>query len=110
MRPKKETIIVLVIVMCLCVVIAFAILYKRKNINIESTRDNVKTERKIETESKYDENTTLYYVKNKESGEIITASHDKTDLEFYESHPDYNPNPLGTKPTNLDKYMESGNE
>ena len=104
MLSKKKLIIISVIILCVFFVIVFGILYKRKNTNIKTIGDNIEAEKKIETESKYDENTTFYYIENKETGEIITASHDETDLEFYESHPDYNPNPLGVKPTELERY------
>lgn len=59
-------------------------------------------------EVKYDEETGLYYIRNDQTGEIIAASYDEIDLDFYKTHPDYNPNPLATKSMNLEDFVQSG--
>jgi len=41
----------------------------------------------------------------KKLGEIIAASYDEVDLEFYKEHPDYNPNPLASRSTNLQDFV-----
>ena len=38
-------------------------------------------------------------------GEIISASYNEHDLDFYKEHPDYNPNPLSPKKTRLEEYI-----
>ncbi len=48
----------------------------------------------------------LYYIKDKATNEIITASSNEEDLEFYKENPDYNPNPLAPKSTELSSFMD----
>lgn len=47
-------------------------------------------------------------MKNESTGEILYASYDEDDamLDFYRDNPDYNPNPLAPKKTNLEDYIE----
>ena len=99
---SNKKIIIIIFVLCLVFVITFAIIANKnkKEIENENTVNEVR-----ELNSNYDENTGLYYVEDKETGEIISASREEEDLEFYESHPDYNPNPLSPKPTDLDGYL-----
>ena len=42
----------------------------------------------------------------KKLGEIISASQNKEDLQFYKEHPDYNPNPLSEHKNNLYEFLE----
>lgn len=43
-------------------------------------------------------------------GEIISASRNEEDLKFYKDHPDYNPNPLIQRSTNLNDFLYVGEE
>ena len=60
----------------------------------------------IETKQDYDEETGLYYITDENTGEIIGASRDENDLEFYKKHPDYNPNPLSNRSTNIQDFVD----
>ena len=99
---SNKKIIIVVFVLCLVFVITFAIIANKN-------KKEIKNENKVnevgDQNSSYDENTGLYYVEDKETGEIISASRDEGDLEFYESHPDYNPNPLSPKTKDLNSYL-----
>ena len=48
----------------------------------------------------------LYYIKDEVTNEIITASPNEKDLEFYKKNPDYNPNPLSTRSTDLKSFVD----
>lgn len=37
-------------------------------------------------------------------GEIVGASQDEADMEFYKQNPDYNPNPLAPRSTDISDY------
>lgn len=52
----------------------------------------------------YDESTKLYYIKNEVTGEIISASQNEDELDFYKDNPEYNPNPLQEKTNSLEDY------
>lgn len=41
----------------------------------------------------------------KRLGEIIIASYDEDDLDFYKEHPDFNPNPLIQRSTDLNDFV-----
>ena len=98
---SKKLLIILISILIILIITLFFI---KRNAKI---KDKSKIEIQNETskiESNYDENTSLYYVRNKKTGEIIGASRDEEDLRFYEENPDYNPNPLQTRPTDIEDY------
>ena len=49
----------------------------------------------------------MYYILDDATGEIIYASREEDDpnFEFYQSHPDYNPNPLQPRSTSLEDFL-----
>ena len=99
---SKKFLIILISI--LIIVIITLIFINKRN---EKIKDKNKIEIQNETskiESNYDENTSLYYVRDEKTGEIIGASRDEEDLKFYEENPDYNPNPLQTRPTDIEDY------
>lgn len=104
MTKKQLIILIGIIIIILIAIIAF----NRKKADVAQNKNN-----NSNVEISYDEETSLYYIKDEETGEIVSASYDETDLEFYKENPDYNPNPLAPKTTNLDDYInyeESLNE
>ena len=99
---SKKLLIILISILIILIITLFFI---KRNAKI---KDKSKIEIQNETskiESNYDENTSLYYVRDEKTGEIIGASRDKEDLKFYEENPDYNPNPLQTRSTNIEDYI-----
>ena len=94
--------IMLVIVFGIFLIVIFSLTVKKdKKINQDEKIQN----EEIKLNSNYDENTSLYYIEDEKSGEIISISRDEKDLEFYESHPDYNPNPLSSSQKDLNSYL-----
>ena len=99
---KKFLIILISILIILIITLVFI------NKRSEKVKDKNKIEIQNETskiEKNYDENTNLYFVRDEKTGEIIGASRDEDDLKFYEENPDYNPNPLQTRSTNIEDYI-----
>lgn len=96
---KKKMIIITILII---IVIAITIFLIIKSKNKEIIKDVPKT---IVSETQYDEETELYYIKNEETDEIISASYNEHDLDFYKEHPDYNPNPLEPKNKTLKDYI-----
>ena len=47
----------------------------------------------------------LYYIIDKETNEIISASQNEEDLKFYEENLDYDPNPLAPKSTDIEDFI-----
>lgn len=94
----------LIIVIFLIIVIIFGIvIFKTNKVKDETQVDNEYSENDI----KYDEETGLYYIKDEETGEIISASKDEAYLKIYIDNPDYNPNPLTQKSTSLQDFINS---
>ena len=48
----------------------------------------------------------LYYIRDSVTNEIITASPNEEDIEFYKENLDYNPNPVATKSTDLNSFTD----
>lgn len=90
---------IVIFIICILLVVLIAIV----GLNKKNTTSNI-----AESESKiqYDEETKLYYIKDEETGVIINASREKADLEFYLLNPDYDPNPLAPKKTDLRDFIE----
>ena len=78
----------------------------------DSVGDVTTPEKSNEKEIKYDEDTGLYYVINKETGEIFGASTNESDLHFWKMYPDYNPDPSLSRSTYINDFlhMEDSNE
>ena len=95
----------LVIFISIIIIVGVAVILLNKKDNEIEVKDEITIERNTsKVESGFDENTSLYYIKDEETGEIIGASRDKTDLKFYEENPDYNPNPLQKRSINIEDY------
>ena len=79
------------------------------NAKSKKTKDNIETSKVSTAETKYDEESGLYYVQDKETGEIIAAGNDASALKIYEDNPDYNPNPFEHREpiTDLKAYREN---
>lgn len=103
---SKNKMIIIVISIIILVVI-FGILIKNNN-NKMKEQEKIQTKPKVE--SSYDEETGLYYVKDEKTGEIIGASQNEEDLEFYKENPDYNPNPLAPRSTSLQDFVSYGSD
>lgn len=96
---KKNIIIIMAILIILIFIIIFLKLKVFKS-NVNDYNSDVITSNDIQ----YDEETQLYYLKDKETGEIIGTSKYEEDMEFYVEHPDYNPNPLQERNKSIDDY------
>lgn len=96
MKLEKKRIILLGLIIVIIIGTYFIIKITEKN----------KIEASVETSStvSYDEATKLYYIKNEVTGEIISASQNEDELEFYKDNPEYNPNPLQEKTNSLEDY------
>ena len=96
MKFDKKGIILLDLIIVIIIGTYFIIKITEKN----------KIEASVETSStvSYDEATKLYYIKNEVTGEIISASQNEDELEFYKDNPEYNPNPLQEKANSLEDY------
>ena len=92
---------IIVISVFVIIIVLFLIFCIKKNLNPVDNSDNGNLEK---TEIKFDEEKELYYIQDSE-GNIISASSNIEDLEFWEKHPDYNPNPLIKKSTDLEDYL-----
>ncbi len=101
---SKKFLIILISIVLIVLIIVF-VRNNENNDRISSDSEYMNRGNKSKIQTSYDENTGLYYVEDRETGEIISASRDEEDLKFYESHPDYNPNPLSSKPTDLNSYL-----
>lgn len=91
----------------ICVLIVFTIAH------IKNTNQTKENDGEISTEnlhSYFDEESGLYYLKNEETGEIIQASRNEDDLQFFLENPDYNPDPLTERSTNLEDFINYGAE
>ena len=95
----------LVIFISIIIIVVVAVILLNKKDNEIEVKDEITIESNTpKVESEFDENTSLYYIKDEETGEILGASQDETDLKFYEENPDYNPNPLQKRSTNIEEY------
>ena len=99
----KKFLMILIPIMIIFII--FIIIYTKDSKKMEYKNKKEKSDIIVKTD--YDEETGLYYIEDKENGNIIQVSNDKTDLQFYEENPDYNPNPLQTKSTNIKDYILS---
>jgi len=106
MVNKKK---ILIIVFIAIIVIAIIVIFVNRNKN-EKIEVSVQSPSVIISDKEYDEETGLYYIKDEKTGEIIYASYDENDpdFEFYKEHPDYNPNPLAIRSTNLEDFIYYG--
>jgi uncharacterized membrane protein YvbJ len=106
MINTKSKIIITIIVVILIII---AIVVNNKNqVKQEDAKQSLQTLADIN----YDEETGLYYIKDESTGEIIYASEDEDDpeLQFYKEHPDYNPNPLSSRSTDLSSFASFKSE
>ena len=95
----------LVIFISIIIIVGVSLILLNKKDNEIEVKDEITIESNTpKVESEFDENTSLYYIKDEETGEILGASQDETDLKFYEENPDYNPNPLQKRSTNIEDY------
>ena len=103
---SKKFLIILISIILIFLIVMFVIINKKSN---KATTNNeiVSGNNEPKVESNYDENTSLYYVRDEKTGEIIGVSQDETDLEFYKENPDYNPNPLQQRSTDINDYIIS---
>jgi hypothetical protein len=86
-----------------CLILILILIFQKltnKNVN-ESLLDNDT----INLETSYDSETGLYYIQDEATGEIISASTNEDDLDFYIENPDYNPNPLSSRSTDLSSFV-----
>ena len=100
---SKKILIMFISIILIILLVSFVINNKKDSkskVSNEVASGNMT--RKVESE--FDENTSLYYIKDEKTGEILGASQDETDLKFYEENPDYNPNPLQKRSTNIEDY------
>jgi uncharacterized membrane protein YvbJ len=107
MINTKSKIIIAVIVIALIII---TIVAKNKGqVNQEEVKQSLQN---IVLDINYDEETGLYYIKDESTGEIIYASEDEDDpeLQFYKEHPDYNPNPLSSRSTDLSSFVSFESE
>lgn len=97
---NKKTIIMVFGILTLIILIVFSNKKDKSNTNINI----VESEEQVDV--KYDEETGLYYIRDKETNEIIAASREETDLEFYKKHPDYKLNSDAIRSTDLNDFVE----
>ncbi len=102
MIHKKYKISIITFVVVLIIIIAVVLKFKNDDRQTHENPTNIKL-----TEIKYDEETGLYYIRDNNTEEIIYASDDENDpeLQFYKENPDYNPNPLLPKSTDLSSFI-----
>lgn len=101
---KKQLTIIIIAVILIILITARLIINSRKKVNYETVPKLEVTQ----SQSKFDEDTGLYYLKDENTGEIIAASRDENDLQFYIDHPDYNPDPLTPRSKNLEDFLAPG--
>ena len=102
---KRNLIIAFLIICIIIVILIIKNTKKSQNIVINENNNNKK-----QVTTNFDEETNLYYIRDENTGEIITASYNEEDIEFYKEHPDYNPNPLAPRITNLNDYLYGSSE
>ena len=91
----------IIIIAVIVVIIAIVFLRNKENIIIP------KEEANIDDGYSYDEESGLYYITNEETGEIRAVSSNKDDLKFYKENPDYNPNPLAERETDIKNFVRN---
>lgn len=98
----KRNILILLVSLIVLIVMILVIRTRTNNnvIKTEITEDDIK----------FDENTNLYYLKDESTGEIINANMDLESFEIYKIDPEYNPNPLIPKSTELSDFISSDEE
>lgn len=96
MRFDKKRIILIGLIIVIIIGTYFIIKITEKN-KIEVNAETTST-------VSYDEATKLYYIKNEVTGEIISASQNEDELDFYKDNPEYNPNPSQEKMNSLEDY------
>ena len=92
MKDKKIIILVAII---LLLIISVLITVKNKKQKNQQTNTI--------SEVQYDNENGVYYIKNEVTGEIIANSIDESGLQIYVDNPDYNPNPLLTYSSTVEK-------
>lgn len=100
---SKKELIILGIIILIFIILAYENFFKTKNKNeipIEQGESS-----NWEREDGYDDYTGLYYIRDKETGEILFTSRNQEELDFYKEHPDYNPNPLSEKETDIADFI-----
>ena len=103
---SKKFLMILISIILIVLIVLFTINNKNSK-KLKENNETVSGNDSPKVESNYDENTSLYYVRDEKTGEIIGASQDETDLEFYKENPDYNPNPLQQRSTDIEDYYYS---
>lgn len=98
---NKKYIIMIFCIVILIIAIALINTKDRNTINMKHT-DEISEEAEV----KYDEETGLYYIRDEETNEIIAASREETDLEFYKKHPDYKLNSDEVRSKDLKDFVE----
>lgn len=96
----KRVVVVAIIVICILSIFIIEF-FNNKNKLSQNSINSIE-----ETEELFDEETGLYYIRNNETGEIIQASTNKEDLQFFKENLDYNPDPLTPRSTNLEDFVE----
>lgn len=92
---------VLIIFFFLVIIILFLALNNKNNSNkVDVEKNNVQ-----ESIVEYDEETKLYYIRDKETDKIVAANYDKEALQFYIDHPDYLNSDLSGKSSNIKDYV-----
>lgn len=94
----KRNILILVISIIILVIMILIISPNKKTENVQKEITN--------EDINYDEETNLYYIRDEETGEIVTASEDENSFDLYKQDPDYNPNPLIERKTDLQSYVQ----
>lgn len=93
----KKGILIFSAILIVGVLIIIFLVNKKDNKILGKDSTNELTKEDI----KYDNESELYYLKDKETNEIIGTSKYEEDMEFYLNHPDYNPNPLQQRDTEI---------
>ena len=99
---SKKELIILEIIILIFIVFVY-VFFKTRNKNEIPMEQGESSE--LEREECYDDYTGLYYIRNKETGEILFTSRNQEELDFYKEHPDYNPNPLSEKETDIADFI-----
>jgi len=97
---KKIALLIVVVILAVVIILLVGSRNKTKVLTNNETLDENNTDIKL------DDETGLYYIRDDTTGEIIHASYDESDLDFYQKHPDYNPNPLVPRSTNLNDFVK----
>ena len=105
---SKKFLIILISIILIFLIMFIIINKKSDKVIINNETVSVNDNPKVQ--SNYDENTSLYYVKDEKTGEIIGFSQDEADLDFYKENPDYNPNPLQPRSKDINDYIYSMNK